>query len=82
MVLVAYNERKKRQVWGVGAVDQGGFTACQAPFVFWGGKEGSGAAVAILCTWVLQKDAQMFNTQRTHTSYRHPTQPQHLCTHT
>lgn len=66
--------------YGVGrrCVDQGGFSACQAPFVFPRGKEGSGASVATLSTWVLQKDAQMFSTapySRTHHPQPHQSPP-------
>lgn len=81
------NYMKKRQVLGVrcgggGAVDQGGFSACQAPFVFLRGEEGSCAAVTTLSTWVLQKDAQMFKTVAAHT-HRASTHlsPPHTHTH-
>lgn len=57
---------------GLCGADQGGFSACQAPFVSLRSKEGSSAAVTTLPTWVLQKDAQMFKNAAVHASHLRP----------
>lgn len=75
------SKRKRRQAsglmyWGGGAVDEEGFSTCQAPLISLKDKEWSSAAVATLSTWALQKDAQMFHTVAHTCPIYHPT-PQH-----
>lgn len=66
---------------GGGVVDQGGFSARQAPSVYLRGEKGSAAAVTTPTTWVLQKDAQMFKTAAVGTSYVHPISVQNTAPH-